>query len=89
MIRLGAFFLALTGAGCAAPADATSTGPQVPLDLWPRVLAHVAAEELRAPERRCEGQGLDPAWMELSETLRPQDRALRGGPPVETGAGPA
>ena len=82
---MSVFILAVC-AGCTAPADQVRSGPNVPLDLWPRVLAHAAAEELRAPEKRCEARTRDQDWVELAETLRAQDRALRGGPDVEGGA---
>lgn len=85
MRALMSAFIAAVCAACAAPADPARSGPQVPLDLWPRVLAHAAAEELRKPDRVCEARARDKAWIALSERLRASDRALRGGPPAEHG----
>ncbi len=69
--------------GCAGPSHAQAGGPNVPLDLWPRVLAHAAAEELRPPRRRCESDERDGEWVALAARLRGYDHALRGRPAVE------
>lgn len=86
MVRPGMIGVLLAACGCAAPAEPSQSGPNVPLDLWPRVLAYAAAEELREPERRCPDRERDQAWLDLAEALRAEDRALRGGPTVEGGA---
>ena len=74
--------------GCAASEDAASTSPNIPLDLWPRVLAHAAAEEMRAPQQGCETGQRDQAWLALAGRLRFYDHALRGGPPSRMGRRP-
>jgi len=88
MVRSGIIGLLLVSCASENPVlgERTRSGPQVPLDLWPRVLAHAAAEEMRPPERRCESETRDQDWLDLTERLRSEDRALRGGPPVEGGA---
>ena len=70
-------------AGCSSDGEPRANGPNIPLDLWPRVLAHAAAEELRAPQRRCESDQRDETWLALADRLRAYDRGLRGGPVIE------
>lgn len=86
MVRYYVFGLIFAVSGGCAAEPTKDTGPNVPLDLWPRVLAYAAAEELREPERRCMDRERDQAWLDLTEALRAEDRALRGGPAVEGGA---
>jgi hypothetical protein len=76
---------AFMAVGCGGARETRSDGPNIPLDLWPRVLAHAAAEELREPEERCESDRRDETWLALAGRLRAYDRALRGGPIVEGG----
>lgn len=80
---MGTLLVSVLAACCAGPAHAQAGGPNIPLDLWPRVLAHAAAEELRPPRRRCESDERDGEWVALAARLRGYDHALRGGPAVE------
>ncbi|MCR9128926.1 MAG: hypothetical protein NXI12_05345 [Alphaproteobacteria bacterium] len=77
------FSAAVLAAGCSGARETASDGPNIPLDLLPRVLAHAAAEELREPQERCESDQRDETWLALADRLRAYDRALRGGPGVE------